>query len=381
MTRNSKLVTRNSQLFFGTLWPMRSFALACLVSCGVLGAGCQQAASPLSPPTTQPPTPAADRLYVSDETGGRVVVIDPATSSVVATIAVGKRPRGLRVSPDRKELFVALSGSPIAGPGVDESKLPPPDRAADGIGVIDLASGSLRRTLNGGQDPESFDVSLDGKLLYVSNEEDAEASILDLTGGQILARVKVGEEPEGVTTRPDGRFVYVTSEGDNAVAAIDTATRQVVARMETGPRPRSVVFTPDSATAFVTAENGASVTVIDAAAHKVAGTIEIPAVQGAPTPPRPMGAVLSPDGQKVYVSLGRAGAIAVIDAAGRKHERTIADVGRRPWGIAVSADGRKLFTANGPGGDVSIVDVASGKVDGRIATGGSPWGIVIVRAQ
>ena len=89
-----------------------------------------------------------------------------------------------------------------------------------------------------------------------------------------------------------------------------------------------------------------------------------------------MGAVLSPDGREVYVSLGRASAIAVIDVAKRALTRTIEDVGARPWGIDVSADGTKVYTANGPSEDVSVVDLASGTVS-RIATGGSPWGLVI----
>ena len=78
-------------------------------------------------------------------------------------------------------MLVALSGSPIAGPGVDESKLPPADRAADGIGVVDLATRKLVRTLKSGQDPEAFDLSPDGKTLYVSNEETAEMSVLDMS--------------------------------------------------------------------------------------------------------------------------------------------------------------------------------------------------------
>ena len=90
-----------------------------------------------------------------------------------------------------------------------------------------------------------------------------------------------------------------------------------------------------------------------------------------------MGAVLSPDGQQVYVSLGRARAVAVIDVAKRALARTIEDVGARPWGIDVSADGKKIYTANGPSGDVSVVDLATGTVERRIATGGSPWGLVI----
>jgi YVTN family beta-propeller protein len=54
----------------------------------------------------------------------------------------------------------------------------------------------------------------------------------------------------------------------------------------------------------------------------------------------------------------------------------IPQVGARPWGIAVSPDGRRLYTANGPSGDVSFIDVAAGTVERRVATGGSPWGVV-----
>ena len=349
--------------------------------CIVSAAGCG-GSPPAREANTNAPAPAAEslRLYVSDETGGNVVVIDAGSRQIVQTIPVGKRPRGLRLAPAGARLFVALSGSPIAPPGVDESTLPPPDRAADGIGAVDLSSLKLLRTYESGQDPEAFDVSLDGRTVYVSNEETAEMSVLDLTSGTVVKRVAVGGEPEGVTLRPDGREVYVTCEEVNEVHSVDTSTLAVTGRMKVGPRPRAVAFTPDGRTAFVSAENGARVDVIDAAAHKVAGSIAIPATAGTPTPPRPMGVVLSPDGRHVYVSLGRAKSIAVLDAAARTHLKTIEDVGTRPWGIGVSPDGRKLFTANGPSGDVSIVDVESGRVEAKVAIGGSPWGLVVGRS-
>ena len=321
--------------------------------------------------------PSGPRLYVSDETGGAVVVIDPAAGQVLERIPVGKRPRGIRVSRDGHTLLVALSGSPIAGPGVDESKLPPADRAADGIGVVDLGTRKLLRTLPSGQDPEAFDLSVDGKTIYVSNEETAEMSVVDLSTGTIRTRVKIGDEPEGVTVTPDGREVYITCEDDNEVFAVDTTTLQVVGRMKTAGRPRSVAFTRDGKTAFVTDENAATVTVLDAVKHSPAGAIVLARSKESPTPPRPMGAVLSPDGRQVLVSLGRAKSVVAIDTASRKVARTIEGVGDRPWGIDVSRDGTKAYTANGPSGDVSVIDLATGTVERRIATGGSPWGLVV----
>jgi YVTN family beta-propeller protein len=58
------------------------------------------------------PAAGAPRLYVSDERGGNVVIVDPQSASVIARIPVGKRPRGIQVSPDHKRVYVALSGSP-----------------------------------------------------------------------------------------------------------------------------------------------------------------------------------------------------------------------------------------------------------------------------
>ncbi len=301
--------------------------------------------------------PSGPRVYVSDEPGGRVAIVDPEAGTVVGALAVGKRPRGIRLLADGQQLLVALSGSPIAGPGVDESKLPPGDRKADGIGLVDLRALKVLRILRSGQDPEAFALSPDEKTVYVSNEDSAEMSAVDLPSGEVRAHVKVGEEPEGVAVRPDGQAVYVTCEGANGVVAIDTT----------------------GAKAFVTAENGGVVTVIDAKVHQPLATIALPRPGGAPTPPRPMGLVLSPDGRTLYVSNGRAKSISVIDVGSLKVTATYDDVGARPWGIGISPDGRTLYTANGSSGDVSVVEAATGKVVRRIPVGGSPWGIAVSR--
>jgi YVTN family beta-propeller protein len=325
------------------------------------------------------PAKAADklRIYVSNEDSGEITVLDPAAGQVLQRLSVGKRPRGIKLSPDGKLLFVALSGSPNAGPGVDESKLPPPDRSADGIGVVDLATFKLLRTLPSGQDPEAFDLSPDGKTLYISNEETAEVTVLNVATGKVARRVPVGKEPEGVTVRPDGKVVYVTCEGDAEVVAIDTATLKVLSHMHTEPRPRSVVFTRDGSTAFATAERGAAVTVLDGLRHKAIATIKIPSEAGKPLPARPMGSVIAPDGRHIYVSNGRGESVAVIDVATRKVTRMMNDVGARPWGIGVSPDGKNIYTANGPSDDVSVIDVEKGRVDRRINVGGRPWGLVV----
>jgi YVTN family beta-propeller protein len=315
-------------------------------------------------------------VLVTNEVSGDVTVIDTTTDAVVGTWPVGKRPRGIRVGPDGSTAYVALSGTPRSPPGTDESTLPPPDRTADGIGVVDIATGALRRVLRSGQDPESFDLSPDGALVYVSNEETSEMSVVDVASGEVVHRVPVGEEPEGVATRPGGVEVYVTSEGEDHVVVLDRDTNNVVATIPTAARPRGIAFTPDGARAFVTAENGAAITVIDTDRHVALHNLHVDG-PGPDAPARPMGAVVSPDGATLYVTNGRAGTLSAIDVASESLVRSIAGVGARPWGVALTRDGAKLYTANGPSGDVSVIETATGQIIKRIPAGDSPWGVAI----
>ena len=317
-----------------------------------------------------------DKIYTSNEESGDITVIDGSTGQVIRRIPVGKRPRGIKISADAKLLYVALSGSPSAGPGVDETKLPAADRAADGIGVIDLATNKLEKILPSGQDPEAFDVSPDGKWLYISNEETAELSVLDVQSGKVVRKVEVGKEPEGVKIRPDGKVVYVACEGSNEVVAVATDSFNVLSRMGTALRPRSIVFTKDGTEAFVPAERGAVVSVLDAIRHKQIMTIMIPSTS-AISVARPMGSALSPDGRTLFVSNGRGGSVSVIGVGNHQVLRTIENVGERPWGIGVSTDGKHIYTANGPSDDVSIIDVVTGRIEKRITVRGRPWGIAV----
>jgi YVTN family beta-propeller protein len=319
------------------------------------------------------PVPSGPGLYVSNEMSGDVAVVDLATRAVTAHIRVGKRPRGIRVSPDGKTVYVALSGSPVAGPGVDETTLPPPDRKLDGIGVIDVTLGRFVRMLPSGTDPEQFAVSLDGRHLFISNEDAATLSVLDVAAGTIVKAVKVGGEPEGVDLSPDGRFVYVTSEYEGTVTVVDTATLAPVATIKVDPRPRSTAFSLDGTRAYVSAENGGVINVIDAVAHRALGTLPVSGETW-----KPMGTVMAPDGATLFVTMGRGRVLAWFDVRSQREVAAV-DVGDRPWGLALSPDGRTAYTANGPSNDISIVDVSERRVVARVATGERPWGLALVR--
>ena len=326
------------------------------------------------------------RIYVTNERSGDLTVIDGADFNVIATVPVGKRPRGIHVSPDGKTVYVAVSGTPIEAPpqldahgnpiferkkGGDDDDDSGTDKSADGIAVVDVAAGKVSGKLQAGSDPEEFALSRDGRSIYISNEDVKTASVIDIETAKVTHIIPVSQEPEGVTTTPDGRQFYVTCEAGGDVYVIETAGYKVVGHFKVNGRPRSVAFLANGTQAFIPSESAGELNVIDVLKTEVTRTLTLPAGS------RPMHATLSADDQKLYLSNGRAGTVAVIDTRSYALLGSI-KVGTRPWGIGISPDGKFLFSANGPSNDVSVVDLAAGKEVMRVKAGASPWGVAIV---
>ena len=268
-------------------------------------------------------------LCVPNERSGDLTVIDGADFKVTATIPVGKRSRGVHACPDGKIVYVALSGTPISAPpkldancipifkkGGDDDAEGVADKAADGIGVVDVATRKFLRKIPAGSDPEQFAVGADGRR-YISNEDVGTATVLDPSNDKIVTFVPVSREPEGVGLSPDGKFFYVTCETAGQVFAIDMQSHKIIGHIEVHPRPRSVDFLPDGTRAFIPSESAGEMNVIDCASQKLVKTITLP--KGS----RPMCVKVSPDGKKVYVSAGRAGTVCVLDAVAEEPLTTI----------------------------------------------------------
>jgi YVTN family beta-propeller protein len=263
-------------------------------------------------------------VYVSNEDSNDLSVISAQTGEVIATIAVGTRPRGVKASPDGRTVYVALSGSPKCPPTMPDEECAKlvADKSQDGIAEIDASTRKITRVLPGGSDPEQFDVSWSREKLFVS---------------------------EGVRLAPDGKHFYVTGETDHDVTVIDAETGEVKAKVSVGQRPRDVVFLSDGSRAYVSSELGGTVSAIDTASYEVLATITLG--EGA----KPMGLAVSPDDRLLYVATGRGRKVFQVEVATERVLGSV-EVGDRPWGIALSSDAKHLYTANGPSGDVTIVE-------------------------
>src|SRR5260370_11848556 len=78
------------------------------------------------------PSGPSYRVYISNDSSGDLTIIDPEKMEATATVPIGKRARGIHASADGRQIFLALSGSPLAPPAVHVSTLPPPDNMHSG---------------------------------------------------------------------------------------------------------------------------------------------------------------------------------------------------------------------------------------------------------
>ena len=313
------------------------------------------------------------RIFISNEKSGNVSVLNGNDFQPIEAISVGKRPRGIHASPDGKTLYVAVSGTPI------DTSSPPdaqPDKAADGIAIVDLTTDKFLRRIPAGSNPTQFAISPDGKRLCVANQDAGTATVLDLSTEKIIASVRVTAEPEGVGASPDSNFFYVGCNATGDIFAIETSHFKVAGQIKADPGLRSIDFLPDSSKAFAASESSGAINVIDTRSQTLVKRINLPKDS------RPTCIRTSADGRKIFASMGPGGTICVVDTGTEQIVGNLR-VHESPVGIALSPDGKFLFSVNGPSDDVSVVDLAMGKevVRVKLADAANPWGIAIVPSQ
>ena len=237
-----------------------------------------------------------------DSMGGQLLVFESGALAAgpVAEIGVGEQPAHVVASADGRA-FVTQSGE-------------------NSVAVVDLASKKVVGTVATGRYPHGLRISPDGKEIYVADVEEGSVSVISLSEMKETARIPVGAAPVQVGFTPDGAKVFVSLRDENKVAVIDTKTRQVLAKIEVGRKPIQVFVTPDGSRVYAAnqgdeADPDDTVSVIDVASLQVVKTIQ--------TGKGAHGVSISPDGSRVFITNIVAGTVSVIDEAARSVVATI----------------------------------------------------------
>src|SRR4051794_6794455 len=67
--------------------------------------------------------PTGTLVFVTNERNGTISVIDAKNDKIIDTIFCGARPRGIRISADGKNAYVALSAPPNKGAKPEDNRI------------------------------------------------------------------------------------------------------------------------------------------------------------------------------------------------------------------------------------------------------------------
>jgi len=318
----------------------------------------------------------AAKVYVADEEGNTVSVVDTTSFKKVASVPVGRGPHNVQVSPDGKLVWVTNNGAAPAEEPVHPGMATGEHAAMVRVGevwAIDAATDTVVAKVPVGMHPAHVVLTPDGRFAYVTNGGENTVSVVDTAAQRVVATIAVGAYPHGVRISPDGRQAYVANLKGGTVSVIDTETRKEVAQIAAGKGPAQVGFTPDGRLAFVSLSEENSVAVIDPAARKVVRKLPVGTV--------PIQMYATPDSRTLVVAnqgtRKRPGkTVSVLDLETFKTAKTIT-TGPGAHGVVVDREGRYAYVTNIYANTVSVLDLMDRRVVATVPVGKGPNGISV----
>lgn len=314
----------------------------------VRGGGAVDVYAYISPANLDPAlADLAPRVYVPNEHGQSVSVIDAETMTVIKTIKVGSYPHHVTPSWTMRRLFVN---------NMNSSSL----TVIDPWSVGKIGQKSVRA-------PYNLYFTPDGTTALVIAEPLNRIVFYTRQGWNRIGGLAIptaGVDHGDFTA--DGADFLVSTEYGGWLYKIKVAQRQIVGSLRIGGRPIDVKLSADGTVFYVTNQRRDGVSIVDPDAMTELDFL--------PTGNGAHGLAVSRDGGHLYVSNRRAGTISVIDFATRAVVATW-DVGGSPDMLTVSIDGGQLWASNRWHDTVSVIDTSDGHVIKVITVGDAPHGL------
>ena len=169
----------------------------------------------------------ATRIYTCNIGSNSMTIMERGANPLawnVTTVAVGRGPEGFDVTPDGRELWVAHSQD-------------------GGVSIVNLAEKKVTATFDA-QTKRSNRLKFtpDGRLALISDLESGDLVVIDVAGRKIATRIPLGRMVEGILVAPDGTKAYVAVTGDNQIAVVDLKTLAVTSRIDPGRGPDGMAW-------------------------------------------------------------------------------------------------------------------------------------------
>ena len=226
---------------------------------------------------------AGGKLYFTAETNRIVGRFDPASQKMDWVMGTGQdRTHMVVVSTDLSHVFTSnVSSGTISI--LEEVDSPMPNFGpAQGGPPPGPPPGGLRKTwrvtnVPAGRGSEGFDLSPDGKQLWVANAQDGTVTIIDVAAKKALQTFPVPVRGNRLKITPDGAQVLVSGMASGQskanVVILDFATHKEVKTFDLGGGSAGIQVVPDGSRAYVAVSAKDYIAAIDLKKMEVAGKL------------------------------------------------------------------------------------------------------------
>jgi len=168
-----------------------------------------------------------NKIYTANIASDSVGVMEPLGTGGnwhYTVIPVGKRPEGIDLSPDGKEVWTAHSQD-------------------GGVSVIDTETKKVVATIPAlTKHSNRLKFTPDGKLVLISDAESNQVLAIDVKERKLMKRIPVGATPLGIQMAPDGQRAYVACSQAGQIAIVDLSTLAQTGAIDVGPGPDGMAW-------------------------------------------------------------------------------------------------------------------------------------------
>jgi DNA-binding beta-propeller fold protein YncE len=251
------------------------------------------------------------KLWVAQDLGDQLTMIDPATGKEGETIHVDD-PYNMYYTPDGKYAIVMAER---------EKRID--FRDAQTMNVINRVPVNCKGV-------NHADFSIDGRYMIATCEFSSELIKVDVAAQKVIGHLPL--EPKGMPQdcriSPDGKVFYIANMDTNGVHVIDGDSFKQIAFLHTGKGAHGLYFSRDSKYLYVSNRDEGTISLIDLSTRKIATKWVIPG-GGSPD----MGGV-SADGKSLWLSGRYNSEVYVFDTSNGSLRARI-KVGEGPHGLCV----------------------------------------------
>lgn len=141
------------------------------------------------------------------------------------------------------------------------------------VGLLDLASGSLRVAAVGDGTADLVRFRSDGRQLLVGDRARRRLSVLDAGTLELIVHLPLAVSPRHFCFKPDGGQLFITGDGLDAVVTVHPYQTQIGSTTLAGPAPGPMGASVDPSYLFVTNPGAGDVTVIDIETQRVIAVV------------------------------------------------------------------------------------------------------------